>query len=243
MCHSTDSRPPAPPVVGEVASHGTTELVSGDGTRVLAYRAEPVTPNGRSVVILPDIRGLHPYYRDLAVRFAEAGFRVIAIDYFGRTAGDDDDRGEAFDWQSKIGEVTPEQVRLDVAAAAKELPGPVFTVGFCFGGSQSWWLGANGNGLAGAIGFYGAIRRIGDLPDTPGAPILLLRGGADTASTDEEFETFTATLDRAGTENETHIYPGAPHSFFDRSFAEWSDACADAWRQILSFTERHAPPR
>ncbi|GAA0965916.1 dienelactone hydrolase family protein [Acrocarpospora macrocephala] len=240
MCHSTSSRPPAPPVIGEVAAQEQIELTSADGTRFLAYRTEPATPNGRSVVILPDIRGLHPYYRDLAVRFAEAGFHTIAIDYFGRTAGTDPDRGDSFDWQSKIGEVTLEHVRLDMSAALAELPQPVFTVGFCFGGANSWWLGAHGNGLAGAIGFYGAIRRIGELPDTPGAPVLLLRGGADTASTDEEFDTFTAALDHAGTENETVIYPGAPHSFFDRSYSEWADACADAWRQILSFTERHA---
>ncbi|GIH22208.1 hypothetical protein Aph01nite_05180 [Acrocarpospora phusangensis] len=215
-------------------------MISGDGTRFLAYRAEPATPNGRSVVILPDIRGLHPYYRDLAVRFAEAGFKVIAIDYFGRTAGTDDDRGETFDWQPKIAQVTSEQVRADVLAAAAELPGPVFTVGFCFGGSYSWWLGANGNGLAGAIGFYGAVRRIDTIPETPGAPLLLLRGGADTASTEEEFDTFTAALDRAGTEHETHIYENAPHSFFDRSYAEWAEACADSWRQIMAFTERHS---
>ncbi|WP_214111181.1 dienelactone hydrolase family protein [Acrocarpospora catenulata] len=239
MCHSTNSRPPAPPVIGEVAGHGPIELTSGDGTRVLAYRADPTTPNGRSVVILPDIRGLHPYYRDLAVRFAEAGFTTIAIDYFGRTASDDD-RGDSFDWQSRIGQVTPEHVRLDLNAAKAELSDPVFTVGFCFGGAQSWWLGAHGNGLAGAIGFYGVIRRIPDVPDQPGAPLLLLRGGADTASTPEEFDTFTAALDRAGTEHETHIYAGAPHSFFDRSYAEWSDACADAWQRILDFTERHS---
>jgi carboxymethylenebutenolidase len=37
-----------------------------------------------------------------------------------------------------------------------------------------------------------------------------------------------------------HVYAGAPHSFFDRSFAQWQDACADAWQRILDFTARHA---
>ncbi|WP_067179519.1 hypothetical protein [Microtetraspora niveoalba] len=36
-----------------------------------------------------------------------------------------------------------------------------------------------------------------------------------------------------------HTYPGAPHSFFDRAYAEWGEACADAWRRILEFTGRH----
>jgi len=37
-----------------------------------------------------------------------------------------------------------------------------------------------------------------------------------------------------------HIYEGAPHSFFDRNFAEWQDACEDAWRRMLSFVKKHS---
>ncbi|MGP3919481.1 dienelactone hydrolase family protein [Nonomuraea sp. 10N515B] len=242
MCHSTDSRPPAPPIQGEVASHEQIELTAADGNRFLTYRAEPAEWNGRSVVIMPDVRGLHPFYRDLAVRFAEAGFRTIAIDYFGRTAGLGE-RGDDFDYMTHVKQLSSDQVRADVRAATEELDGPVFTVGFCMGGAQSWRQAFEGNGLAGGIGFYGALRAIQETPTGPGAPILLLRGGADTVSTPAEFDAFTAALDRVGTEHETHIYDGAPHSFFDRSYGEWSEACQDAWRQILSFTERHAQPK
>ncbi|GAA3667683.1 dienelactone hydrolase family protein [Nonomuraea antimicrobica] len=239
MCHSTDSRPPAPPIQGAVASHEQIELTAVDGNRFLAYRAEPAEPNGRSVVILPDVRGLHPFYRDLAVRFAEAGFGTIAIDYFGRTAGLGE-RGADFDFMSHVNRLTNDQVRADARAATEALDGPVFTVGFCLGGAQSWRQAAEGNGLAGGIGFYGALRFIDAPTSGPGAPLLLLRGGADTVSTPEEFAAYEAALDRVGTEHEEHIYEGAPHSFFDRSSAEWADACQDAWRRILSFTERHS---
>jgi hypothetical protein len=34
----------------------------------------------------------------------------------------------------------------------------------------------------------------------------------------------------------------APHSFFDRSYADWKDAGADAWRRILAFVDRQAAP-
>ncbi|MEO3788613.1 dienelactone hydrolase family protein [Nonomuraea sp. B10E15] len=244
MCHSTDSRPPAPPVQGEVAAHELIALTAADGNRFLAYRAEPAEPNGRSVVILPDVRGLHPFYRDLAVRFAEAGFPTIAIDYFGRTAGRGD-RGDDFDFMPHVNQLTPEGIRADARAAAEALSGggPVFTVGFCMGGSQSWRLAAEGNGLSGGIGFYGALRFIEPPRSGPGAPLLLLRGGADAVSTPEEFEAYEAALDQVGTEHETHVYDGAPHSFFDRAYGEWAEACQDAWRRILSFTERHAQPR
>ncbi|MEV4112638.1 dienelactone hydrolase family protein [Nonomuraea sp. NPDC049695] len=239
MCHSTDSRPPAPPIQGEVASHEQTELTAADGNRFLAYRAEPAEPNGRSVVILPDVRGLHPYYRDLAVRFAEAGFRTIAIDYFGRTAGMGD-RGDEFDYMTHVKQLHSDHVRADARAATEALDGPVFTVGFCMGGAQSWRQAYEGNGLAGGIGFYGALRAIDEPKTGPGAPVLMLLAGADQVSTPEDFASFEAALDRAGTEHEKVVYDGAPHSFFDRSYAEWADACQDAWRRILSFTERHS---
>ena len=79
MCHDDDSRPPTPPNPGPVHEHGPLTLLSADGTQVMAYRALPDAPARAGVVILPDIRGLHPYYEQLAIRFAEAGFAAIAI--------------------------------------------------------------------------------------------------------------------------------------------------------------------
>ncbi|MGW0810030.1 dienelactone hydrolase family protein [Nonomuraea sp. NPDC002799] len=217
-----------------------TELTAADGNRLLAYRAEPAEPNGRGIVILPDVRGLHPFYRDLAIRFAEAGFRTIAIDYFGRTAGLGD-RGDDFDFMTHVKQVTSDTVRADARAATEELSGPVFTVGFCMGGAHSWRQAAEGgNGLSGGIGFYGALRAVGKPETGPGAPLLFLRAGADTVTTPQEFDAYEAALHQVGTEHEIHIYEGAPHSFFDRTYGEWAEACEDAWRQILSFTERHA---
>jgi carboxymethylenebutenolidase len=47
-------------------------------------------------------------------------------------------------------------------------------------------------------------------------------------------------LTAAGREHEMVVYPGAPHSFFDRAFDQWRDACAHAWRRILDFIDRHS---
>src|SRR5438045_1130942 len=83
MCHSTESRPPAAPVTGSVTVAGPLTLTAADGTRFGAFQALPGEPNGRNVVILPDVRGVHAYYRDLAGRFAEAGFGAVVVDYYG----------------------------------------------------------------------------------------------------------------------------------------------------------------
>ncbi|GAA3007953.1 YghX family hydrolase [Kitasatospora albolonga] len=243
MCHPTDSRPPGIENPGEVAEHGIVRLTTEDGNVFEAYRAVPAEPNGRSVVILPDVRGVHPYYRELAQRFAEAGFTVLALDYYGRTAGIGA-RDDEFDWQQYLPLVQPDEVALDVKAAVAHLaetaPGPVFTVGFCFGGSQSWRLSAAGLGLAGTIGFYGQPKLVEDAVDGMEVPLLLLIAGSDVATTPEEFDAFTGALEKAGKTYESQVYEGAPHSFFDRGFAEWQEACTDAWGRILDFTARHA---
>jgi carboxymethylenebutenolidase len=242
MCHSTDSRPPAAPNAGGVAEFGGLELTAADGTTFSAFTAKPQNTNGMNIVILPDVRGVHPYYQELAKRFAEAGFHTTTIDYYGRTAGPGV-RDDEFDWEAHLPKVTPDHVRLDVAAAADKLreanPGPVFTVGFCLGGSHSWRLSASDLELAGVIGFYGQPKLVHDVLADFSKPALLLIAGADVATSQTEFGEFTTALDEAGKTYEKHVYDGAPHSFFDRAFGEWADACDDAWRRILSFTERH----
>jgi carboxymethylenebutenolidase len=246
MCHDDDSRAPAPPVRGEVAEHGDVELTSADGTRFAAYQARPASPrsDGAAVVLLPDVRGLHPYYRDLAVRFAEAGLPAVAIDYFGRTAGTGP-RGDSFDHMPHVQQTDPARIEQDAAAAAARLreagARAVFTVGFCFGGSQSWRLSASGLDLAGVVGFYGKPALVRDVLDRMRHPVLLLVAGADQATPQQDFADFDRALTDRGVPHEMTVYDGAPHSFFDRSYAEWKDAGTDAWRRILAFADRYAP--
>jgi len=243
MCHDDDSRPPSPPFVGEVAGQGLITLTADDGNAFAAYQAIPANPNGRNVVILPDVRGLHPYYEALAVRFAEAGFHAVAFDYFGRTQGVGQ-RGDDFDWQSEIGQLTPEMFVNDARAAAAHVRslngGPTFTVGFCMGGSHSWRMSATDIGFAGCIGFYGRPPMIADVEDQFRKPLLLLVGGNDQATPVADFEALDARLTERGLDHEMYVYEGAPHSFFDRAFAEWKPACDDAWLRILAFTDRLA---
>jgi carboxymethylenebutenolidase len=248
MCHTDDSRAPEPPRKGPVGDHGPIELDASDGNHFAAYRAEPAGRAVGGMVILPDVRGLHPYYEDLAVRFAEAGFRTIAVDYFGRTAGVGK-RDDSFDWKSHFQKVTPEGVALDVRAAVERLRSeengsglPIYSVGFCFGGANSWRQSGEGHGLAGSIGFYGGhpMERAGAVIPKMSAPLLMLLAGADQGTTPEEFEEFAKQVRARGLAVESHTYPGAPHSYFDRSFAEHREACQDSWKRILEFTERNA---
>jgi carboxymethylenebutenolidase len=254
MCFELDSTPPVPVLSGgaPVTSADVT-LEAADGNRFGAFLALPDEPSQAGVVILPDVRGLYRFYEELALRFAERGYPAIAFDYFGRTAGIEK-RGDDFPYMDHVAQTTPEGIQQDVGAAVAYLRSPqgggcsaIVTVGFCFGGRNSWLSAAGGHGLAGEIGFYGSL---GARPGAPSpidvaadfeAPILALQAGVDDHISPEQNAAFEAALEAAGVEHELVTYEGAPHSFFDRRFEEHAEASADAWDRVLAFIARHSP--
>jgi carboxymethylenebutenolidase len=250
VCFDADSTPPIPAIAGAAVSHDDLVLTSADGSEFAAFLATPDETSATGIVVLPDVRGLYRFYEELALRFAERGHAALAIDYFGRTAGvakrDDD-----FDYMPQVEQTTVAGIQSDVAAAVSRLraegAAAVFTVGFCFGGRNSWLSAASGHGLTGAIGFYG---RPGEGRDgSPGpidraagmtCPILALQAGDDQHITADDNAAFDRALEAAGVEHDVITYDGAPHSFFDRKYEEFADASADAWQRTLEFIARHS---
>ncbi|HVP75441.1 MAG TPA: dienelactone hydrolase family protein [Gaiellaceae bacterium] len=248
MCFALDSLPPIPVISGAAVSHDDLVLEAADGNRLAAFQAVPEEPAATGIVILPDVRGLYRFYEELALRFAERGYAAVAFDYFGRTAGVAK-RDDEFDYKEHVEQTTPDGVQADVAAAVAHLRAAgctsIFTVGFCFGGRNSWLAAAAGHGLAGAIGFYGMPAARNGVPGPAEraaeiqAPILALQAGDDQNITAEHNAAFDAALTAAGVEHEVVTYDGAPHSFFDRKYEAFSSASADAWARVLAFIERH----
>jgi carboxymethylenebutenolidase len=245
MCYSLEARPPLPPIIGGSIDDRDLVLTAADGSRFAAYSVRATSPIGAGIVVMPDVRGLYTFYRELARRFAQAGVHAVAIDYFGRTAGTES-RAEDFDFMSHVKQTTAEGIAADVGAAIAYLrsaeggaAGPIFTVGFCFGGSASWRQSAQQPGLAGAIGFYGRPANARDLIPQMKAPLLLLLAGDDRATAPDENDRFDRELTEAKVPHKKVVYEGAPHSFFDRSFEQYQQASEDAWRQMLGFIKEH----
>ena len=258
MCFAFDARPPELPgdvVVPRMAGAAGAEileLTSADGTKFSAAFAESPESGGPAVIILPDVRGLYRFYVELAERFAEAGHHAIAIDFFGRTAGTGE-RGEDFEYMPHVEETRPVQVQADADAARGAVADRTgttsfVTVGFCYGGAQSFLAATSPElNLDGVVGFYGRLSggRFGmpspiDHAGDIRCPVLGLFGGADEAIPTEQVEAFDHALDDAGVEHEIVVYPGAPHSFFDRRYEEHAGASSDAWRRVLGFLDKVA---
>ncbi len=250
MCFDLDSAPPIPPISGAAVSHDDLVLEAKDGNRFAAFYAAPEEPARVGVVILPDVRGLYRFYEELALRFAERSYAAVAFDFFGRTAGVEK-RDDDFEYMPHVQQTTPAGIQADVGACVAHLRSAgcesIFTVGFCFGGRNSWLATTAGHGLAGAVGFYGRpgpandgspgpIQRAGEMA----APILALQGGDDAAIPKEDSEAFDAALAAAGVEHEVVIYDGAPHSFFDRKHEEFAADSEDAWNRVLAFLDRYS---
>src|SRR5215475_2920797 len=122
MCYDLEARAPLPPIAGASDVERTSDLVltSSDGTEFLAFEALSTRDDAPGIVIMPDVRGLHPFFKDLATRFAEAGVHAVAIDYFGRTAGTSD-RPTDFDHHAHVEQTTPDGVAQDVYAGMERL--------------------------------------------------------------------------------------------------------------------------
>ena len=86
----------------------------------------------------------------------------------------------------------------------------------------------------------GAFFTVGYIMAVVWLAVLGLFGGADQGIPVSDVQKLDEALDSAGVEHEIAIYPGAPHSFFDRKAVEFAEASTDAWKRALGFIEAHS---
>ncbi len=247
MCYDDQAQPPLPPEQRGSAHGEDIVLTAADGTKFAAYSATTDQPVAARVLIYPDVRGLHNFYKELALRFAEVGIPALAIDYFGRTAGLTS-RAEPFDFMPHVMQLQLETVTQDVQAAVGYVrtaapDAPLFVVGFCLGGTLTLMTGANASlGFAGLIPFYAGLTRdlgghgtaIDNAKDVQ-APVCAFFGGDDQGIPQSAIDALDEQLDVAGVAHQIKVYPGAPHSFFDRRAETFATESADAWQRLLAF--------
>jgi carboxymethylenebutenolidase len=114
----------------------------------------------------------------------------------------------------------------------------IASLGFCMGGGLAARLAASGAPLAACVIFYGENPPSEQIQNIR-CPVLGLYGGGDHRITDHVPE-FAAAMQRAGRSFEYHVYPGAPHAFFNDTRATYrAEAAADAWMRVQHFLHRY----
>ncbi len=108
-------------------------------------------------------------------------------------------------------------------------------LGFCMGGGITAQLATLEPALANAVIFYGENPPL----DKVGAIRARLLGlyGADDARITETVPAFAGAMASAGKPFTYHVYPGAPHAFFNdtRQATYRPEAARDAMRRVLEF--------
>ena len=218
------------------------EFQSNGGT-ARGYLSTPETGSGPGVVVIQEWWGLVPHIKDVADRFAAAGFVALAPDlYHGDVARSPDEAGKLM-------------MALNISRTEKDLRGAiqyllnqeategdrVGTVGFCMGGALSLYAASKNERVGACVVFYGIHPKVEPDLEHLRAPVLGLFAEKDQSVPPDSVRELEAELREHGKQVEAHIYPGTDHAFFNDTRPEVYDAgaAADAWRRTIEFFRGH----
>jgi len=223
---------------------------SGDAEKLSLFVAYPERKDKAPVVlVIHEVYGLTDWLRAVADRLAADGFIAIAPDLLtgrGPGSGGTDTFASRDDAVRAVRDLTPALVNTALDAASrygKSLPaatGKVATVGFCWGGGQSFSYATVRSELNAAVVYYGTT------PDPSAfaairAPVLGLYGGDDARVT-ATVGPAEAKMKELGKTFITATYPGAGHGFLraqDGRDGANQAAALKAWPTTVEFLRKY----
>jgi carboxymethylenebutenolidase len=131
-----------------------------DGFAFQALHHEAQGPRRGGVVVVQEIFGVDRYVREDAARWAALGFEVLAPSMFDRQApgftAEHDPEGVQAGVKNAMANGMDNPIS-DIQACidAMKAKGPVFLVGYCYGGTMAWKAAAECSDLAAASSYYG----------------------------------------------------------------------------------------
>lgn len=228
--------------------YGSFPVPVGSGYRP-GYQARP-DEAGRfpAVLILPGIRGLQSYEKDLCRRLARRGFACLAIDLYPGGGGADEDRFSAYASQSDraiLSEIDEAHEFLESDDVFWTIPERCGLLGLDVGGRFALiagttrpWVGAVAVVSTPLTGDEGREFQVADMLNHLALPVLGLYGSADSLIA---AETIDAAQDR-NQRGQWILYDGAGHDFFDDGSPDYDAAAApDADSRLTQFFQAALP--
>jgi carboxymethylenebutenolidase len=218
------------------------EFESNGGT-ARGYLSVPESGAGPGVVVIQEWWGLVPHIKEVADRFASAGFVALAPDlYHGDVARSPDEAGKMM-MALNISQTEKDlrgavQYLLDEEATQGEAVG---VVGFCMGGALSLFAASKNPRVGACVVFYGIHPKVEPDFDSLRAPVLGIFAEKDQFVPPEAVGALEENMRGHGKSIETHTYPGTDHAFFNDTRPEVfdADASADAWRRTIDFFRKN----
>ncbi|MEH6435235.1 dienelactone hydrolase family protein [Massilia sp. DD77] len=231
-------------------------IVVINGQDVPVYRAQPKDRTNLPVVlVISEIFGVHEYIKDVARRFAKAGYMAVAPDLFVRQ-GDATKVANIADLMRDIVSKTPDaQVMSDldtVVKWTKQRGGntdKLGITGFCWGGRITWLYAAHNPNVKAGVAWYGRLvgetnanqtRQPIDVAQALKVPVLGLYGAKDQGIPLESVERMRKALASGNSRSQIHVYPNAGHAFhadYRPSFN--ADDAKDGWSKALNWFSTH----
>ena len=187
---------------------------AADGFEFGAYHADAQGKRRGGIVVIQEIFGIDRYVRADVERWAAAGFEAIAPAMYDRThPGLDvghDDAGMAVARAARQDNSVDTGIA-DLAACVDYLKakGPVFMVGYCYGGAMTWQAAGRIEGIAAASSYYGGFM-VASAGLTPKCPTICHFGRKDAHIDAEEVR---AALNAAQPQVPVYIYENSGHGF------------------------------
>ena len=218
--------------------------VSFNGPGGVSLKGYLAVPSGSgsfpAVLMVHEWWGLNQDTTLLADALAAEGFVVLAADAFRGSVAQIADEA-----RKQVGSTPREQIAADLDAALDFLRShprvdadSVASLGFCFGGTQSMYMGTRNPELAAVVIFYGSgpiqeARQLGSMKEA--GPVLGIFGEQDRGIPEEKVRAFEKALKEKQVENTITIYPGVGHAFVKSDTYNTGGAPQKAWRQMVSF--------
>ena len=233
---------------------GEVKVKTRDG-EMPAYRAMPAGgKNLPTVLVVQEIFGVHEHIKDVARRFARAGYLAIAPELYARQ-GDVSKLVNMDEIRPIVARVPDAQVMSDLDASAEWAaknggnPAKLAITGFCWGGRIVWLYAAHNQKLKAGVAWYGGVegqptdlkpKNPIDLVASINAPILGLYGGADAGIPNESVDRMRAALKGAGKHSEIHTYPDTPHGFHaDYRPSYRKEQAEDGWKRLMAWFKQN----
>jgi carboxymethylenebutenolidase len=207
---------------------------------IRAYVASPVkSALSPGIIVIHEIYGLTEWEPTVADRLAQAGYIAIVPDLLsskhGKTPANEDEG------RKLVGELEPERVTAELNAAYEWLNknprvdrGNIGTIGFCWGGGQSFRYATNNPNLRAVVVAYGPPPDTADMKRIK-APVLGIYGEND-ARINASLPTVTAGMAKTGATFTSEVFPGTGHGFLKPGRQGYDTPERErAWKRILEF--------
>jgi carboxymethylenebutenolidase len=221
-------------------THGEWIHIRKGADSIRAYVAYPERKDkAPGIIVIHEIFGLTDWEPTVADRLAKEGYVAIVPDLLSSKHGQspkDEDEGRKL-----VGELAPDDITADLNATYTYLnglpavaKGNIGTIGFCWGGGQSFRYATNNPNLRAVVVAYGPAPDTADMKRIK-APVLGVYGEND-ARINASLPDVKAAMEKAGNTYTTEVFPGTGHGFLKPGRQGYDTPEREkAWKRILDF--------